>query len=89
VNAEVLLVDEELHVEAIGAAVDVPVHVAEVVTDAVGAVVRELDALTLAGAAPLALDPSPERPAGGEREPLELRQELGGEEVRPRGGGHA
>src|SRR5881398_1573376 len=48
VQAQVLLVHEELDVEPVEAPVDVPVDVAEVVTYPVGAVVAELDAVPAA-----------------------------------------
>ena len=80
-DAQILLVDEELDVQAIGPPVDVPVDVAEVVADPVGAVVRELDALSLARATALALHAAAERPTRRDREPLQLRQELGAEYV--------
>src|SRR5437867_9883755 len=50
VEAQVLLVHEELDVEPVEAPVDVPVDVPEVVADPVGAVVAELDAVPAARA---------------------------------------
>ena len=82
-QAQILLVHEELHVQAIKAAEDVPVDVAEVVTDAIRAVIGELDALTLAWAAPLALHAPSKGAARRQREPLELGQELGRERNGP------
>ena len=64
VQAEILLVHEELDVQAVEATVDVPVDVAEVVAVPVGAVVGELHAVAAARAASLALDAAPERPPG-------------------------
>src|SRR5262249_7823701 len=76
VQAEILLVDEELDVQPIEPAEDIPVDVAEVVTDAVRPVIGELDTLSLARAAPLAFHSSPERPARRQRQPLQLGQKV-------------
>ena len=80
VQTELLLVDEELDVQPIEAAVDVPVHVAEVVADAVAAIVAELDAVPAPRAPALALHAPAEDPARVERQALELRQELGAQQ---------
>ena len=86
-QAEILLVDEELDVQAVEAAEHVPVDVAQVVADAVRAVVAELDAVPLARAAALATAPPAKGPAGGQGETLELREEVRGEEgLAPDGG---
>ena len=88
VQAEILFVDEELHVQAVEPGVDVPVDVAEVVAVPVGAVVGELHAVPASRAAPLALDAAAEGPARQQRQALELREELRREEARAGGGGH-
>src|SRR6516225_10217131 len=54
VQAEILLVDEQLDVQTVEAPVDVPVDVAEVVAYPVGAIVAELDAVPAPEAAALA-----------------------------------
>src|SRR4030095_7905598 len=56
VEAEILLVHEQLHVEPVEPAVDVPVDVAEIIAQPVGPVVGELDADAFPGTASLALD---------------------------------
>ncbi len=81
VQAQILLVHEELEIEAVEAAVDVPVDVTEVVPGAIGPVVGELDAHPLAGTLALAAGATPEGPARQEGEPLELEEELGREQV--------
>ena len=72
-EVQILFVHEELEIEPVEAAVDVPVDVAEIVARPVGAIVGELDAHALARA--LAL--TPRAAAKGlprdEREALELR----------------
>jgi hypothetical protein len=88
VQTQILLVDEELDVEAVEAAVDVPVDVAQVIAVTVGAIVGELHGVPAPGAAALALDAAAERAARQERQPLELRQELGRKERVPRVGRH-
>src|ERR1700730_4026142 len=89
VQAQILLVHEELQIEAVEAAVDVPVDVAEVVPGAIGPVVGELDAHPRAETRALAGGATPKGPAREEREPLELEEELGREQVLTAGrGGH-
>src|SRR5262245_51797555 len=89
-QTEVFLVDEELDVQPIEPAEHVPVHVAQVVADAVRAVVAELHAVPLARAATLTAAAPPERPPRGERHPLELGEEVRAEEglARGRADGH-
>src|SRR5262245_19029060 len=89
VQAQILLVHEQLDVQAIRAGVDIPVDVPQIVADAVGPVVGELDALTLARAPALALHMTAEDAAGGQGQALELRQEIGTEELLANGCGHA
>ena len=79
-KAQILLVDEELDVQPIEATVDVPVDVAEVVADAVRAIVAELDAVPPAQAPPLAFHAPAKDAAREQREALELRQKLRREE---------
>jgi hypothetical protein len=81
VQTEILVVDEELHVQPVAAGEDVPVDVAQVVADAVGPVVAELDAAARTPAAAVARGPAAHRPPADEREPLELREELRGQEL--------
>src|SRR5262249_21715234 len=78
VEVEILLVHEELEVEAVEAAVDVPVDVAEVVTRTVRAIVGELHAHALVRAFALAPGSSAEGPPREEGQALELGQELRG-----------
>jgi hypothetical protein len=71
-QAEILLVDEELHVQPVEAAIDVPVDVAEVVAHPVGAVVAELDAVPQRW---LTLAPHPAAKHGAkQREALKLAE---------------
>src|SRR5437879_3438087 len=72
VQVQILLVHEELEIEPVEAAVDVPVDVAEVVARPVCAVVCELDAHPLARALALAARASPECLPGDEGQALEL-----------------
>ena len=79
-EAEVLFVDEELHVQAVEPGVRVPVDVPQIVPHPVRAIITELDGVPAARALALALHASTEDPPRGKRQPLELRQELGREE---------
>ncbi len=88
VQAEVFLVDEELQVEPVQPPEDVPVDVAEVVPHPVRPVVHELDAAAAVGALAVALDPAAEGPLREQREPLQLDQEVAGEEPPPPLPGH-
>src|SRR5215831_4604417 len=90
VEVQVLLVHEELQVEAIEAAIDVPVDVAEVVARAVRAIIGELHAHALVRALALAPGPSAEGAPREKGQALELSQELRGQKVLSpgRGGGH-
>src|SRR5215467_2882606 len=76
VEVEVLLVHEELQVEAIEAAIDVPVDVTEVVARSVRAIVGELHAHALVRALTLAPSPAAEGASREEGQALELSQEL-------------
>src|SRR5215831_2363680 len=89
VEVQVLLVHEELQVEAIEAAIDVPVDVAEVVARAVRAIIGELHAHALVRALALAPSPSAEGAPREEGQALELSQELRRQKVLSpgRGGG--
>src|SRR5262249_6799374 len=80
VQAEIFLVDEELDVQAIEPAVDVPVDVAKIVADPVRAIVAELDAVPAPEASALALDPPAKDPAREQRQALELRKKVRREE---------
>ena len=79
-QTEVLFVDEELHVQTVEAGVRVPVDVPQIIADTVRAIVAELDGVPAPRALALTLDAAAEDPPGREREPLELREELGCEE---------
>jgi hypothetical protein len=88
---EILLVHEELQVEPVESAVDVPVDIAEVVTRAVRTIVRELHAHALVWALALAAGPSAKGAPRNEGQALELGQELRGQKVLGPGcgrGGH-
>src|SRR5262252_8239357 len=89
VEVQVLLVHEELQVEAIEAAIDVPVDVAEVVARAVRAIIGELHAHALVRALALAPSPSAEGASRKEGQAFELSQELRRQKVLSpgRGGG--
>src|SRR5215467_6436068 len=89
VEVQVLLVHEELQVEAIEAAIDVPVDVAEVVARAVRAIIGELHAHALVRALALAPSPSAEGAPREEGQALELSQELRRQKILSpgRGGG--
>src|SRR5262249_46787638 len=91
VETQVLLVHEQLQVEAVEAPVDVPVDVANVVADPVRPVVGELDADALARALPLALHAPAERRPRDEAQALELREKIRRQQILPgaNGGRHA
>ena len=76
VQAQILLVHEELDVQAVGAAVDVPVDVAQIVPHPVGAIVGKLHALALARTPPLALHVTPEDAARGQGQAFQLGQKV-------------
>ena len=88
VDGDVLLLDEELHEEALEPRVGVPVELAQVVAGGVVAVVGELDALAAPHAAPLALHPPGGEAPRGQLELLEPAQEGLVEERCALGGGH-
>ena len=88
-DRDVLLLDEELHEEALEPGVGVPVELAQVVAGGVVAVVGELNALPSPHAAALTLHPPGGQPARGELELLEAAQERLVEERCALGGGHA
>src|SRR5258705_8771304 len=88
-EVQILFVHEELEIEPVEAAVDVPVHVAEIVTRSVGAIVGELDAHALVGALALTARAAAKGLPRDEREALELREKLRRQEIRgPAGGRH-
>src|SRR5690606_26664631 len=81
VEGEVFLLAEELEEEAVHAGEDVPVDVAEVIAGDVLAVVVELDGSAAFFRAAFAGELPGEDLPGEEVEAVELRQELGAEEL--------
>jgi hypothetical protein len=87
---KVLLFEEELDDELVEAGVEVPVELAEVVSRDVVAKIGELYALAFALAAALAFHSAAKDFAGNQFEPLELREQVGREEIgRRRDCGHS
>jgi hypothetical protein len=75
VDGDILLLQEELEVEAFQAGVGIPVDLSKVVAGGIGAKVGELDCPAALGTAPFTLELTGERSPRDERQPLQPSEE--------------
>src|SRR5207247_6526441 len=88
-QVQILFVHEELEIEPVEPAVDVPVDIAKVVARSVGAIVGELDAHALVRTLALTARAASKSFPRDESEALELNEKLRRQEILgPGGGGH-